>query len=81
MHVNQTIDRNTHSQSASISAIIDEQGDIRKLVEDLASRLDRSCKNRSHCERAPNLVQSTTATATWSVRSNRLWSSHNDDEP
>ena len=42
MHVNQTIDRNTHSQSASISAIIDEQGDIRKLVEDLASRLDRS---------------------------------------
>ena len=42
MHVNQTIDRNTHSQCASISAIIDEQGDIRKLVEDLASRLDRS---------------------------------------
>ena len=42
MHVNQTIDRNTHSQRASISAIIDEQRDIRKLVEDLASRLDRS---------------------------------------
>ena len=42
MHVNLTIDRNTHSQCASISAIIDEQGDIRKLVEDLASRLDRS---------------------------------------
>ena len=42
MHANQTIDRNTHSQCASISAIISEQGDIRKLVEDLASRLDRS---------------------------------------
>ena len=42
MHVNQTIERNTHSQCASISAIIAEQGDIRKLVEDLASRLDRS---------------------------------------
>ena len=42
MFVNQTIDRNTHSQCASISAIINEQGDIRKLVEDLASRLDRS---------------------------------------
>ena len=42
MHVNQTIDRNIHSQRASISAIIDEQSDISKLVEDLASRLDRS---------------------------------------
>ena len=47
MHVNQTIDRNTHSQSASISAIIDEQKDIRKLVEDLASRLDRSQEENS----------------------------------
>ena len=36
-HVNQTIDRNTHSQSASISA-----ADIRKIVEELANRLDRS---------------------------------------
>ena len=42
MQVSQTIDRNTHSQCASTSAIIDEQSDIRKLVEDLASRLDRS---------------------------------------
>ena len=42
MHVNQTIDRNTHSQCASIAAIIKEQGDIRKLLEDLANRLDRS---------------------------------------
>ena len=42
MHVNQTIDRNTHSQCALISTIVNEQEDIRKLVEDLASRLDRS---------------------------------------
>ena len=42
VHVNQTIDRNTHSQCASIKAIIAEQGDLRKVVEDLASRLDRS---------------------------------------
>ena len=47
VHVNQTIDRNTHSQSASISAIMDEQRDIRKLVEDLASRLDRSQEESS----------------------------------
>ena len=46
-HVNQTIDRNTHSQTASISAIIEEQEDLRKLVEDLASRLDRSQDNLS----------------------------------
>ena len=47
VHVNQTIDRNTHSQSASISAIIAEQSDIRKLMEDLASRLDRSQEENS----------------------------------
>ena len=48
MHANQTIDRNTHSQCASISAIIDEQGDIRKLVEDLANRPDQvSCATQS----------------------------------
>ena len=41
-HVNQTIDRNTHSQAASIEGIIDEQQDLRKMVEELASRLDRS---------------------------------------
>ena len=41
-HVNQTIDRNTHSQTASISGIIDEQQDLRRMVEELASRLDRS---------------------------------------
>ena len=41
-HVNQTIDRNTHSQTASIVAIIQEQEDLRKLVTELASRLDRS---------------------------------------
>ena len=31
-HVNQTIDRNAHSQCASIEAIIAEQSDIRKVV-------------------------------------------------
>ena len=41
-HVSQTIDRNTHSQYASIKAIIAEQAELRKVVEDLASRLDRS---------------------------------------
>ena len=42
VHVNQTIDRNTHSQCASIRALISEQEDVRKLVEELANRLDRS---------------------------------------
>ena len=42
VHVNQTIDRNTHSQCASISALISEQGDVRKLVEELANCLDQS---------------------------------------
>ena len=42
VHVNQTIDRNAHSQCASIKAIIAEQEELRKIVEDLASRLDRS---------------------------------------
>ena len=42
VQVNQTIDRNTHSQCASIEAIVAEQGDLRKVVEDLASRLDHS---------------------------------------
>ena len=42
VRVNQTIDRNTHSQCASINALIASTGDTRKLVEDLASRLDRS---------------------------------------
>ena len=46
-HVNQTIDRNTHSQCASIEAIIAEQGDITKVVEDLASQLDRSQETSS----------------------------------
>ena len=41
-HVNQTIDRNTHSQIASINGVIDEQQDLRRMVEELASRLDRS---------------------------------------
>ena len=41
-HVNQTIDRNTRSQMASIGGIIDEQEDLRKRVEGLANRLDQS---------------------------------------
>ena len=41
-HVSQTIDRNTHSQCSSINALIASTGDIRMLVEDLASRVDRS---------------------------------------
>ena len=40
--ITETIDRNTHSRSASICALIDEQEDIRKLVEGLANRLDQS---------------------------------------
>ena len=38
-HVNQTIDRNTHSQTASICAIIEEQKDLRKLVEEHVEEL------------------------------------------
>ena len=41
-HVNQTIDRNTHSQTASINGNINEQQDLRRLVEEMAGRLDRS---------------------------------------
>ena len=41
-HVKQTIGRNTHSQTASINGIIDEQQDLRRLVEEMAGRLDRS---------------------------------------
>ena len=46
-HVNQTIDRNTHSQTASICALIAEQADLRKLVTELAQRLDQSQDNLS----------------------------------
>ena len=42
VHVNQTIDHNAHSQCASLKAIIAEQAELRKVVQDLASRLDRS---------------------------------------
>ena len=44
-HVNQTIDRNTHSQCASIKAIVAEQAELRKVVEDLANRFDRPQEN------------------------------------
>ena len=46
-HVNQTIDQNTHSQTASVCAIIAEQADLRKLVTELAHRLDQSQDNLS----------------------------------
>ena len=39
--VARTIDRNTHSQCASIDALISEQKDIRHLVEGLARLLDQ----------------------------------------
>ena len=55
VHVNKTIDRNTHSQCASISALISEQEDVRKLVEALANRLDWS-------QEASNAAQSETST-------------------
>ena len=35
-------DKNTHSQTASIVGLIKEQEDLRKMVEDLAGRFDRS---------------------------------------
>ena len=57
MHVNQTIDTNTHSQGASMSAIIDEQGDVRKLAENLASRLDRSQEVSSATQSANVLLE------------------------
>ena len=36
-----TIDKNEHSKCASITAMIREQEDIRRLVEELAKRLDQ----------------------------------------
>ena len=41
-HVTQEFDKATHSQSASICGLIEEQEDLRKMVEELASRFDRS---------------------------------------
>ena len=41
-HVTQEFDRATHSQTASICGLIKEQEDLRKMVEDLAGRFDRS---------------------------------------
>ena len=40
--VEQTIDKYTHSHSASIGGIIEQQEDLRKMVEELASRVDQS---------------------------------------
>ena len=39
--ITKTIDKNTHSRSASITALISEQEDLRRMVDDLARRLDQ----------------------------------------
>ena len=41
-HVTQEFDKATHSQSASICGLIKEQEDVRKMIEELAGRFDRS---------------------------------------
>ena len=41
-HVTQEFDRVTHSQKASICGLIKEQEDLRKMIEELAGRFDRS---------------------------------------
>ena len=57
-HVNQVIDRNTHSQAASICALIKEQEDVRRLVRDLANRLDqlRDIPNTTQSEVSTHLL-------------------------
>ena len=47
--VGKTIDRNTHSQCASIVALISEQKDIRQLVEGLAKLLDQHQEASGTC--------------------------------
>ena len=55
-HVNQTIDRNAHSQCASIEAIIAEQGDIRRStnalleINDLKSKVTRLTEQNTKLE-------------------------------
>ena len=41
-HVTQEFDKVTHSQTASICGLIKEQEDLRKMIEELAGRFDRS---------------------------------------
>ena len=41
-HVTQEFDKATHSQTASICGLIKEQEDLRKMIEELAGRFDRS---------------------------------------
>ena len=57
-HVTKTIDKNTHSQCASISALISEQEDIGKLVEGLANRLDQTqeTSNTAQSEISTNVL-------------------------
>ena len=44
--ITKTIDRSEHSKCASITAMISEQEDIRRLVEELAKRLDQPQRNK-----------------------------------
>ena len=57
-HVAKTIDKNTHSQCASITALISEQADIRKLVECIANHLDqpRETSNAVQSETCTNML-------------------------
>ena len=57
-HVTKTIDKNTHAQCASISALIDEQADIRKFLEGLANRLDQpqETSNTAQSEISTNVL-------------------------
>ena len=44
--ITKTLDRNTHSRSASITALISEQEDLRQMVNDLARRLDQAAHRK-----------------------------------
>ena len=51
-----TIDRNDHARCSSIAQIISEQEDIRRLVEELASRLDHPQENVSATQSESSLA-------------------------
>ena len=55
--IGRTIDRNTHSRSASIAALIREQEDLRQLVEELANRLDQSQGTSSAVQKISTNIQ------------------------
>ena len=48
------IDRNEHAKCASITAMISEQEDIRRLVEELASRLDQPQERNTATQGEPS---------------------------